>query len=54
MNSIVIVSLFALTTTSLALIHETRLRRASHKVARRLILALRQKSKAQDRARDGR
>jgi hypothetical protein len=40
MNTIVIVLLVALTTTGLALIHETRLRRLTHYVLRRLIRSL--------------
>jgi hypothetical protein len=44
----------ALTCLSLALIHETRLRRAAYNIACRLILALRHNGKAHDHARDGR
>jgi hypothetical protein len=44
MHTIAILSFVALTTTSLALIHETRLRRAARKVLRRSFLALRRKS----------
>ena len=50
MNTIAILSLVALTTTGLALIHETRLRRATHTLFRRLIQSLRQESKGDDRA----
>ena len=53
MNSIAILSLVALTTTGLALIHETRLRRTARNVACRLILALRRTCKAHDHPRDG-
>ena len=41
MNGIVILAFVAMTTFGLALIHETRLRRAAHKAIRRLLLALR-------------
>ena len=43
----------ALTSLGLALIHETRLRRAAHDVFCRLILAFRRESKGYDHARDG-
>ena len=49
MNIIAILSLVALTTTGLALIHETRLRRAAHKLLRRLIWSLRQQNTGDDR-----
>ena len=52
MNSIAILSLVALTTTGLALIHESRLRRAAHSAACRLILVLRRYGKAHDHARN--
>jgi hypothetical protein len=52
MNSIAILSLFALTTTGLALIHETRLRRAVRNIACHLIQALRHHGRAHDHARD--
>jgi hypothetical protein len=53
MNTIAILSLVALATTGLALIHETRLRRAARNVLCRLILALRHAGKALDHALDG-
>jgi hypothetical protein len=53
MTSIAVLSLVAAIIVGLALIHETRLRRAAHSVARRLILALRYNSEAHDQARDG-
>lgn len=43
MNTIAILSFIALTTTSLALIHETRLRRATRRALRRSFLWLRRK-----------
>jgi hypothetical protein len=52
MNSIAILSLVALTTTGLALIHETRLRRVARNAACRLIQALRHHGKAHDHSRD--
>ncbi len=52
MSSIAILSLVALTTTGLALIHETRLRRAAYSVACRLIEALRQHGGTHDHAQD--
>jgi hypothetical protein len=52
MSSIAILSLIALTTTALALIHETRLRRATGNVACRLIVALRRYCTAHGHARD--
>jgi hypothetical protein len=40
MNTIAVLSLVALTITSLALIHETRLRRAMHNLLRRMVQSL--------------
>ncbi len=51
MNTIVTLSLVALTTTSLALIHETRLRPVARYVVCRLIRSLRHGGKAHDHAR---
>jgi hypothetical protein len=51
MNTIAILSLVAVITTGLTLIHETRLRRVSHYALCRLIRYLRHSGKAQDRAR---
>jgi hypothetical protein len=51
MNTIVIVLLVALTTTGLALIHETRLHPVARYVLRRLIRSLRHSGKAHDHAR---
>ncbi len=50
--NITTLSLVALVTTSLVLIHETRLRRAAHSVLCRLIRSLRHESKGYDHARD--
>ncbi len=52
MNSIAILSLVGLALICLALIHETRLRRAAHNLVCRLIQSLGQEGKARDRARD--
>ena len=52
MNTITILSLVALATTGLALIHETRLRRAAHSVLCRLVQSLGHKAKGQDLSRD--
>ena len=48
MNNIAILSLVALTTLGLALIHETRLRQAAYNVFCRLIRSIRLGSKAHD------
>ena len=53
MNCIATLSFVALIVVGLAIIHETRLRRAAHKAIRRLLLALRQKCKVCDRVRQG-
>jgi hypothetical protein len=53
MNTIMVMSLVALATTGLALIHETRLCRAARSVACHLLQALHHNSKAHDHARDG-
>lgn len=50
--NITTLSLIALAITGLALIHETRLRRAAHNVFCRLFRSLRHKSKGYDHARD--
>ena len=50
--NITTLSLIALATTGLALIHETRLRRAVRKVFCRLTRSLRHKGKGYDHARD--
>jgi cytochrome b subunit of formate dehydrogenase len=52
MSTITALAFVALAITGLALIHETRLRRAAHNVACRLILALRRACKAHDHVRD--
>ena len=44
MNTIAVLSLVALTITSLALIHETRLRRAMHNLLRRMVQSLGQRA----------
>jgi hypothetical protein len=49
MNTIVILSLFALITLGLALIHETRLRRAAAKMFRRLVMSRWQDRQGRDR-----
>ena len=51
MNTIVILSLSALTVTGLALIHETRLREGAHGVLRHFLQSLR--DRVHDRTRDG-
>ena len=53
MNTIAVLSLVALATTGLALIHETRLRRGARNVLYRLVQYLRRDGKANDRAGDG-
>jgi hypothetical protein len=50
MNTAVIFAFVALTTTALALIHESRLRRAAHNVLDRLVQSHRHK---QDQTRNG-
>ncbi|MEI8373282.1 MAG: hypothetical protein WCJ35_10675 [Planctomycetota bacterium] len=47
------IAFIAMAITGLALIHETRLRRAAHSVFCHLIGYLRHESKVNDRARDG-
>ena len=53
MTSIMTLSLVAWAITGLALIHETRLRRAAHSMLRRLFKALSRASKSRDRSRNG-
>ncbi len=53
MSTIVILSWSTLTVTGLALIHETRLRRAAHNVLDRLVQSYRSNTKAHDHLRDG-
>ena len=53
MNNIAILAFVALAITGLALIHETRLRRAARNIACRLISGLRRKWRGHDHARDG-
>ena len=53
MNCIAILSLVALTTIGLALIHETRLRAAAHSMLCRVVQFLCDNAKAEDRARVG-
>ena len=52
MNTIMILSLVALTTIGLALIHETRLRTAAHSMLCRVIQFLCDNAKVDDLARD--
>jgi len=52
MNTNTALAFVALAITGLALIHETRLRRAAHNAVCRLILGLRHHGKANDHARD--
>jgi hypothetical protein len=52
MNCVMILSLAALTTTGLAFIHETRLRRAAHEMLGRVIQALRDEIKPREQERD--
>jgi len=51
--NITTLSLVALVTTGLTLIHETRLRSAAYNMLYRLTRYLRRNSEAHDRARDG-
>jgi hypothetical protein len=53
MNTIAVLSLVALATTGLALIHETRLRRGARSVLGRLILTLQQRKRSRHHRRDG-
>jgi len=52
MNTATILSLVALATTGLALIHETRLRRGARNVIGRLILTLQQRRQGRHHRRD--
>ena len=52
MNTMVILALAAVTTTALALVHESCLRRAAHNVLRRLVQSYCRTDKDRDQTRD--